>query len=79
MKSVFTENYKTLGDMRAGDVAVSKDRAHVYVCGNHYNEETKVSELTVLDMNDLAYESGTRDMSAKVKILKLGDRFDFEK
>lgn len=79
MKSVFSENYQTLADMKAGDVAVSKDRAHVYVCGNHFVEETAKSELVILDMNDLFYESQKRDMSEKIKILKTGDRFDFEK
>jgi hypothetical protein len=79
MKSTFTEVYQTLGDMKAGDVAVSKDRAHVYVCGNHYDPKTANSSLAILDMNDLFYESQERDMTTKVKILKAGDRFDFEK
>ncbi len=79
MKSVFVESYQTLADMKPGDVAVSKDRAHVYVCGNHYDEKSKVSQRTILDMNDLYYESGERDMSTKIKILKTGDKFDFEK
>jgi hypothetical protein len=79
MKSTFIESYQTLGEMKAGDVAVSKDRAHVYVCGNHYNPETKVSSQTILDLNELSYESEERDMTTKIKILKLGDKFNFEK
>lgn len=79
MKSTFTEAYQTLDDMKAGDVAVSKDRAHVYICGVHYDPESKVKQRTILDMNDLFYESGERDLTAKVKILLPGDRFDFQK
>lgn len=79
MKSTFTETYQILNDMQPGDVAVSKDRAHVYICGNHYNSESKVSQRTILDMNDLYYESGERDLTAEVKILSPGDKFDFEK
>ncbi len=79
MKSTFTEIYQTLNDMKAGDVAVSKDRAHVYICGIHFDPDTNIKQLTILDMNDLFYESGERDMTAKVKILSTGDKFDFEK
>lgn len=79
MKSTFTEAYQTLDDMAPGDVAVSKDRTKVYICGNHYDPVSKVTQRTILDMNDLYYESGQRDMTAKVKILMLGDKFDFEK
>ena len=79
MKSTFIENYQTLDDMKPGDIAVSKDRAHVYVCGHHYDDETKVTRRTILDLNDLYYESGARDLTAKVKILLPGDKFDFEK
>lgn len=79
MKSVYAEKYQTLENMKPGDVAVSKDRSQVFVCGNHYNEESKTSERTILDMNDLSYESGSRDMTTQIKILNIGDRFDFEK
>ena len=79
MKSVFIETYQTLGDMVPGDVAVSKDRAHVYICGNHYDPVSRVSKPTILDMNDLFYQSGKRDATTKVQILVVGDKFDFEK
>ncbi len=79
MKSTFIESYQTLGDMRPGDVAVSKDRAHVYICGNHYDPVSKVTQITILDLNDLYYESGARDKSTKVQMLQSGDKFDFEK
>jgi hypothetical protein len=79
LKSTFIESYQTLKDLKPGDVAVSKDRAHVYICGNHYDPATRVSSHTILDLNDLSYESGERDLSTKIKILKLGDKFNFEK
>jgi hypothetical protein len=80
MKSQFIEMYQTLDNMKPGDIAVSKDRTSVYVCGIHFDPLTKESQRTILDMNDLYYNSaGGRDLTAKVKILVAGDKFNFEK
>jgi hypothetical protein len=74
MNAQFDESYSKLSDMKPGDVAVSKDRDHFYICG--YDQD---QEKVTLEINNLSNQYLDKtDTSQPVKILKQGDRFSFE-
>ena len=76
METNFVEKYSKLSDMKAGDVATSKDRELFYVCGYHYDKLKKANVPVVLEMNNLDDQyTDKRDMSKQVRILRPGDKF----
>lgn len=76
MKTVFHELYTKLGDMKPGEIAVSKDREKFFVCSYHYNTLKKCNEVAIADMNDLTNQyTDRRDINQPVSILKSGDKF----
>lgn len=86
MKAEFIEKYIALEEMQPGDVAVSKDRKSVYVCGRFaatfLDGEKGYPAVynVVLDLNNL-YDQyiDQRDVKKQVKLLKSGDRILLEK
>ena len=76
MEVVFHEKYVKLSDMKAGDVATSKDRAKFFVCGYHYCLFKKANIKVIHDVNNLHDQyTEKRDLTQPVKILKAGDNF----
>lgn len=72
----FQEHYTQLGDMKPGDIAVSKNRERFFVCGYHYDKIRLSFEKVIFDMNDLSNQyTESMDMEQPVKILKAGDKF----
>ena len=75
MDAEFIEKYGRLSEMRSGDMAISKDRSQVFVCGTWSPDKDKGNQLVVLDLKRLSYQySYDRDMTQLVKILQRGDQ-----
>lgn len=78
MEAKYIEKYDTIADMKAGDVAVSKDRSQLFICIYVSNDNHDDSHLAVIDLND-PYNQYVNKLDTKTKIKKLerGDRFVF--
>jgi len=76
MNIEFIEKYVKLSDMKAGDIATSKDRNSFFVCGYHYDNLKQQNVKVILDINNLynQYTDG-EDLTQPIKILKSGDQF----
>jgi len=75
MDAEFIEKYDRLSQMRAGDIAISKDRSQVFVCGAWSPDKKEGNQLVVLDLKRLSYQySYDRDMTQLVRKLQKGDQ-----
>lgn len=76
MNAEYQERYNKLSELRPGQIAVSKDRKSIFLCGRGKTASGWNSDLTVLDLNSMETEhAGQFDMDQPVRKLKKGDKF----
>jgi len=77
MEVKFIEKYTKLGDIKEGQVAVSKDRKEFFVCCYYWCATLKLNKKIIINLNYLSNNQYTEtlDLEQLVKILKRGDKF----
>lgn len=75
IKTELVEKYDKLKDLESGDIAVSKDRKDIFICGYAIFGSAKPQRV-VLKLNDLKDQHPDKwDVHQDVKKLIEGDKF----
>lgn len=77
MEAQYIECYDKLSSMKPGDIAVSRDRESIFICGHHYNKLKKDDEKVILNLNKLYDQySDSWNLDQPIRKLKKGDVFE---